>query len=130
MEKLKIFKGNLMVKVFVIGLAFMSLFFVFDTWEGSFNQYKTLENQFKNRIQDINELKGEIEVLTQQIANLDDPEKVDLILRENGYGKPGEKIDVFEVPEPVTPLDEQFQRDRGKSFIEYFVEFIVGTNGE
>ena len=108
----------------------MSLFFVFDTWEGSFNQYKTLENQFKNRIQDINELKGEIEVLTQQIANLDDPEKVDLILRENGYGKPGEKIDVFEVPEPVTPLDEQFQSDRGKSFIEYFVEFIVGTNGE
>jgi len=130
MEKLKLFKGNFTVKVFVLGLAFMSLFFVFDTWEGSFNQYKTLENQFKNRIQDINELKGEIEVLTQQIANLDDPEKVDLILRENGYGKPGEKIDVFEVPEPVTPLDEQFQSDRGKSFIEYFVEFIVGTNGE
>ena len=48
MEKLKIFKGNLVIKVFVLGLTFMSLFFVFDTWEESFNQYKTLENQLKN----------------------------------------------------------------------------------
>ncbi len=130
MEKLKLLKENLTVKIFALGLLFMSLFFVFDTWEGSFNQYKTLENQFKNRIQEINQLKGEIEVLTQQIKNLDDPEKVDVILRERGYGKPGETIDVFKVPEPVTPLDEQFQSERGKSFIEYFVEIFVGSNGE
>ena len=36
----------------------MSLFFVFDTWEVSFNQYKSLENEFKNRTQDLNELKA------------------------------------------------------------------------
>ena len=130
MEKLKLLNRNLSLKLIVLGLLFMSLFFLFDTWEGSFNQYKTLENQFKNRTKYINELKGEIEVLTQQIENLDDPEKVDVILREYGYGKPGEKIDIFEVPEPVTPLEETLKSERSKSFIQYFVEFIVGTNGE
>ena len=130
MEKLKLFKANLAVKVFVLGLLFMSLFFIFDTWQNSFNQYKTLENQLNNRIQDINELNADIKVLSQQIENLDDPEKVDVILRERGYGKPGEVIYVFEVPEPVTPLEETLQSERSKSFIQYFVEFIVGTNGE
>tara|TARA_B100001996_G_scaffold116495_1_gene88221 strand:- start:103 stop:495 length:393 start_codon:yes stop_codon:yes gene_type:complete len=130
MEKLKLLNRNLSLKLIVLGLLFMSLFFLFDTWEGSFNQYKTLENQFKNRTKYINELKGEMEVLSIQIENLDDPQKVDVILREYGYGKPGETIDVFEVPEPVTPLEETLQRKRSKSFIQYFVEFIVGTNGE
>ena len=130
MEKLKLFKGNFSLKIFVLGILFMSLFFVFDTWEGSFNQYKSLENQVKNRTEYINELKEEMELLSQQIENLEDPEKVDLLLREYGYGKPGEKIDIFEVPEPVTPLEETLKSERSKSFIQYFVEFIVGTNGE
>ncbi len=130
MEKLKLFKGNFSLKIFLLGILFMSLFFVFDTWEVSFNQYKSLENQVKNRTEYINELKEEMELLSQQIENLEDPEKVDLILREYGYGKPGEKIDIFEVPEPVTPLEETLKSERSKSFIQYFVEFIVGTNGE
>ena len=130
MEKLKLFRGNLALKIFILGISFMSLFFVFDTWEVSFNQYKTLENQLKNRTQYVNELKSEMEVLSQKIEDLNDPEKVDIILREYGYGKPGETIDVFEVPEPLTPLEETLQSERSKSFIEYFVEFIVGTNGE
>ena len=33
-------------------------------------------------------------------------------------GKPGETIDVFEVPEPLTPLEETLQSERSKSFIE------------
>ena len=130
MEKLKLFRGNFVLKIFILGLTFMSLFFVFDTWEVSFNQYKSLENEFKNRTQDLNELKSEIEFLSQKIEDLDDPEKVDLILREYGYGKPGETIDIFEVPEPLTPIEETLQSERSKSFIQYFVEFIVGTNGE
>jgi len=130
MEKLKLFKGNFSLKIFLLGILFMSLFFVFDTWEVSFNQYKSLENQVKNRTEYINELKEEMELLSQQIENLEDPEKVDLILREYGYGKSGEKIDIFEVPEPVTPLEETLKSERSKSFIQYFVEFIVGTNGE
>ncbi len=130
MEKLKLFRGNFALKIFILGITFMSLFFVFDTWEVSFNQYKSLENEFKNRTQDLNELKSEIEFLSQKIEDLDDPEKVDIILREYGYGKPGETIDIFEVPEPLTPIEETLQRERSKSFIQYFVEFIVGTNGE
>ena len=130
MEKLKLFRGNFALKIFILGITFMSLFFVFDTWEVSFNQYKSLENQLKNRTQDLNELESEIEFLSQKIEDLDDPEKVDLILREYGYGKPGETIDIFEVPEPLTPIEETLQSERSKSFIEYFVEFIVGTNGE
>ena len=130
MEKLKLFRGNFALKIFILGITFMSLFFVFDTWEVSFNQYKSLENEFKNRTQDLNELKSEIEFLSQKIEDLDDPEKIDIILREYGYGKPGETIDIFEVPEPLTPIEETLQSDRSKSFIQYFVEFIVGTNGE
>ena len=130
MEKLKLFRGNFALKIFILGITFMSLFFVFDTWEVSFNQYKSLENEFKNRTQDLNELKSEIEFLSQKIDDLDDPEKVDIILREYGYGKPGETIDIFEVPEPLTPIEETLQSERSKSFIQYFVEFIVGTNGE
>ena len=130
MEKLKLFRGNFALKIFIFGITFMSLFFVFDTWEVSFNQYKSLENEFKNRTQDLNELESEIEFLSQKIEDLDDPEKVDIILREYGYGKPGETIDIFEVPEPLTPIEETLQSERSKSFIEYFVEFIVGTNGE
>ncbi len=130
MEKLKLFRGNFALKIFILGITFMSLFFVFDTWEVSFNQYKSLENEFKNRTQDLNELKSEIEFLSQKIEDLDDPEKVDIILREYGYGKPGETIDIFEVPEPLTPIEETLQSERSKSFIQYFVEFIVGPNGE
>ena len=130
MEKLKLFRGNFALKIFILGITFMSLFFVFDTWEVSFNQYKSLENEFKNRTQDLNELKSEIEFLSQKIEDLDDPEKIDIILREYGYGKPGETIDIFEVPEPLTPIEETLQSERSKSFIQYFVEFIVGTNGE
>ena len=130
MEKLKLFRGNFALKIFILGITFMSLFFVFDTWEVSFNQYKSLENEFKNRTQDLNELKSEIEFLSQKIEDLDDPEKVDIILREYGSGKPGETIDIFEVPEPLTPIEETLQSERSKSFIQYFVEFIVGTNGE
>ena len=130
MEKLKLFRGNFALKIFILGITFMSLFFVFDTWEVSFNQYKSLENEFKNRTEDLNELKSEIEFSSQKIEDLDDPEKVDIILREYGYGKPGETIDIFEVPEPLTPIEETLQSERSKSFIQYFVEFIVGTNGE
>ena len=54
MEKLKLFRGNFALKIFILGITFMSLFFVFDTWEVSFNQYKSLENQLKNRTQDLN----------------------------------------------------------------------------
>tara|TARA_Y100001960_G_scaffold128556_1_gene136926 strand:+ start:2925 stop:3317 length:393 start_codon:yes stop_codon:yes gene_type:complete len=130
MEKLKLITGNLKLKILFIGISFLSLFFIFDTWEHNFDQYKVLQNQLNNRIQHANELRDEIGILSQQIEDLDNPEKLEVVLREYGYGKPGEKIDVFEVPEPITPLDETLQKPRNKSFIEYFIEYIVGKDGE
>tara|TARA_B100000902_G_C27133977_1_gene825111 strand:+ start:255 stop:647 length:393 start_codon:yes stop_codon:yes gene_type:complete len=130
MEKLELFKGSLLIRLFVLAIVFMSLFFVFDTWEGSFDQYKTLKNQLNNRIHYVNELKAEMGVLSKQIEEFDDPEKIDVILRKNGYGKPGEAIDIFEVPEPLTPLEETLKKDTSKGFIQYFIEFIVGKNGQ
>ena len=130
MEKLKVLRTDLKLKIIFLGITFLALFFIFDTWEHNFDQYKVLQNQLNNRIQHANELKEEIADLSQQIEDLDDPDKLEAVLREYGYGKDGERIDVFEVPEPLTPLDETLKRERSKSFIEYFIEFIVGTNGE
>ena len=82
MEKLKLFKGNFSLKIFVLGILFMSLFFVFDTWEGSFNQYKSLENQVKNRTEYINELKEEMELNKKTTGPLEDQIGLSL-LRKN-----------------------------------------------
>ena len=59
-----------------------------------------------------------------------DPDKLDIILRQHGYGLPGENIYRFKVPEPVTPLDETLKSKRSKGLLEYVVEFIVGTNSD
>ena len=64
------------------------------------------------------------------IFDLNDPEKLDLILQEHGYGNDGEVLHKFEIPEAVTPLEETIRRERSKSAFELFVEFIIGTNDE
>ena len=81
-----------------------------------------------NDIEYIAELESDIDKMNQQINDLEDPEKLDALLRDRGYGKPGETIDIFEVPEPVTPLEETLLVDRGESLIEYFVKQILGTD--
>ena len=60
---------------------------------------------------------------------MDDPEKLELVLRERGYGKEGEILYVYDIPEPVTPIEEVMNSDRSKSVFEYVVEFIVGQEG-
>ena len=72
--------------------------------------------------------KGKRETVLEISKNLDDPEKLDLILQEHGYGKAGEVLHKFEVPEAVTPLEETLRSERSKSIFEYFVESIIGTN--
>ena len=52
MEKLKLFRGNFVLKIFILGLTFMSLFFVFDTWKLVLININH-ENQLKNRTQDL-----------------------------------------------------------------------------
>ena len=123
-------KQNLFSKVIFLITSFIFVFFIFDTWELSFKDYQSLESQLENRIQKADELKSEINFIQEKIDDLEDPEKLDIILRQHGYGLPGENIYRFKVPEPVTPLEETLQRERSKGLLEFVVEFIVGTNSD
>ena len=127
MEKIKFFSRKLIIKSICVVIVFMSFYFVFDNLD-SYNQYKSLQSKLNSKLQYVTELQNDIDQMNQQINDLEDPEKLDALLRERGYGKPGETIDIFEVPEPVTPLEETLISDRSKSFMEYVVEFIVGTD--
>ena len=127
MEKIKFFSRKLIIKSIGVVIVFISFYFVFDNLD-SYNQYKSLQSKLNSKLQYVTELQNDIDQMNQQINDLEDPEKLDALLRERGYGKPGETIDIFEVPEPVTPLEETLISDRSKSFMEYVVEFIVGTD--
>jgi hypothetical protein len=52
------------------------------------------------------------------------------VLRKRGYGKEGEILYIYDVPEPVTPIDEVLNTERSKTVFEYVVEFIVGQDGQ
>ena len=123
-------RQNLFSKVIFLITSFIFVFFIFDTWELSFKDYQSLESQLESRIQKANELRSEINFIQEKIDDLEDPEKLDIILRQHGYGLPGENIYRFKVPEPVTPLEETLQRERSKDLLEFVVEFIVGTNSD
>ena len=123
-------RQNLFSKVIFLITSFIFVFFIFDTWELSFKDYQSLESQLESRIQKADELKREINFIQEKIDDLEDPEKLDIILRQHGYGLPGESIYRFKVPEPVTPLEETLQRERSKGLLEFVVEFIVGTDSD
>ena len=123
-------RQNLFSKFIFLITSFIFVFFIFDIWELSFKDYQSLESQLESRIQKADELKNEINFIQEKIDDLEDPEKLDIILRQHGYGLPGENIYRFKVPEPVTPLEETLQRERSKGLLEFVVEFIVGTNSD
>ena len=123
-------RQNLFPKVIFLITSFIFVFFIFDTWELRFKDYQSLESQLESRIQKADELRSEINFIQEKIEDLEDPEKLDIILRQHGYGPPGENIYRFKVPEPVTPLEETLQRERSKGLLEFVVEFIVGTNSD
>ena len=127
MEKIKFFSRKLIIKIIGVAIVFMSFYYVFDNLY-IYNQYKDHQSRLNNKLEYIAELESDIDKMNQQINDLEDPEKLDSLLRDRGYGKPGETIDIFEVPEPVTPLEETLLVDRGESLIEYFVKQILGTD--
>ena len=123
-------KQNLFSKIMFLITSFIFVFFIFDTWELSFKDYQSLQSQLETRQELANDLRNEINFIQQKIDDLEDPDKLDIILRQHGYGLPGENIYRFKVPEPVTPLEETLQSERSKGLLEYVVEFIVGTNSD
>ena len=130
MEQVNTFRRNLVSKLIIFTITFSALYFVFDTYEVSYKNYRSMQTTLENRIEHAETLKKEINDYQVKIDNLNDPDKLDLILQEHGYGKDGEVLHKFEVPEAVTPLEETIGRERNKGAFELLVEFIIGTNDE
>ena len=129
MESLKRIGNNVLTRVLVIGLVISFLLFFFENVQTTYNSYIDLEKEIENNKLQKQIIETQIEEWNRQISDLDNPDKLEFILRERGYGKEGEILYVYDIPEPVTPIEEVINNDRSKSIFEYVVEFIVGEEG-
>ena len=130
METLKRTGNNVLTRVLVIAFVVSFLIFFFDNVQTTYNSYKDLEKAIENSKLEKQIIENQIEEWNRQISDLDDPDKLELVLRERGYGKEGEILYVYDIPEPVTPIEETLKSDRGKSLIEYVIDYVVGKEGE
>tara|TARA_B100001287_G_scaffold254194_1_gene237441 strand:- start:400 stop:792 length:393 start_codon:yes stop_codon:yes gene_type:complete len=130
MASLKTLGNNIFSRLLIFMLISSFLFFLFDTYQESYEKLKVLQNSLEDRQEEIVLLQNQIDDWNQQISYLDDPEKAEIILRKRGYGEPGEILYRFEVPEPVTPIEETLKSDRGKSLLESVIDYVVGRDGE
>jgi len=130
MANLKTLGNNVFSRLFTFALIASFLFFLFDTYRESYDQYKVLQSSIEDRQEEVVLIQKQIDEWNNQISDLDDPEKADLILRKRGYGEPGEVLYRFEVPEPVTPIEETLKSERNKSLLEFVVDFVVGSESE
>ena len=130
MASLKTIGNNIFSRLLIFLLVSSFTFFLFDTYQESYEKQKVLQSSLEDRQEEIILLQNQIDDWNQQISDLDDPEKAELILRNRGYGEPGEVLYRFEVPEPVTPIEETLKSDTGKSLIEYVIDYVVGREGE
>lgn len=129
MEILKRTGNNLLTRFLVIAFVISFLVFFFDNVQTTYNSYTDLQKDIENNKLEKQNIKNQIEEWNRQILDLEDPNKLELVLRERGYGKDGEILYVYDIPEPVTPIEEVLTNDRSKSVFEYVVEFIVGQEG-
>ena len=129
MGTLKRIGNNVLTRVLVIGFVVSFLLFFFENVQTTYNSYTDLEKEIENNKLQKQIIETQIEEWNRQISDLDNPDKLEFILRERGYGKEGEILYVYDIPEPVTPIEEVINNDRSKSVFEYVVEFIVGPKG-
>ena len=129
MGTLKRIGNNVLTRVLVISFVVSFLIFFFENVQTTYNSYTDLEKEIENNKLQKQTIETQIEEWNRQISDLDNPDKLELILRERGYGKEGEILYVYDIPEPVTPIEEVINNDRSKSIFEYVVEFIVGEEG-
>ena len=61
MDQVNIFSRNVASKITIFVITFSTLFFVFDTYELSYKNYKSMLITLENRIEHSEELKNEIE---------------------------------------------------------------------
>mgnify|MGYP000737064015 FL=1 len=129
MEILKRIGNNVLTRVLVIAFVVSFLLFFFENVQTTYNSYTDLEKEIENNKIQKQIIETQIEEWSRQISDLDNPDKLEIVLRERGYGKEGEILYVYDIPEPVTPIEEVINNDRSKSVFEYVVEFIVGQEG-
>ena len=130
MGTLKRTGSNVLTRVLVIAFVLSFLIFFFENVQTTYNSYTELQKEIENSQFKRQNIENQIEEWNRQISDLDNPEKLELVLRERGYGKEGEILYVYDIPEPVTPIEEVLNSERTKSVFEYVVEFIVGQEGE
>ncbi len=129
MGTLKRIGNNVLTRVLIISFVVSFLIFFFENVQTTYNSYTDLEKEIENNKLQKQIIETQIEEWNRQISDLDNPDKLEFILRERGYGKEGEILYVYDIPEPVTPIEEVINNDRSKSIFEYVVEFIVGEEG-
>ena len=129
MGTLKRIGNNVLTRVLVISFVVSFLIFFFENVQTTYNSYTDLEKEIENNKLQKQIIETQIEEWNRQISDLDNPDKLEFILRERGYGKEGEILYVYDIPEPVTPIEEVINNNRSKSVFEYVVEFIVGQEG-
>ena len=130
MAKIKNTSSNILTRVLLIVLTGSFLFFFFETIQSTYSSYTNLQKEIELNIAKKSEIQNQIADWNQQISDLDDPKKLEVVLRKRGYGKEGEILYIYDVPEPVTPIDEVLNTERSKTVFEYVVEFIVGQDGQ
>jgi cell division protein FtsB len=130
MAKIKNTSSNILTRVLLIVLTGSFLFFFFETVQFTYSSYTNLQKEIELNKVEKSEIQNQIADWNQQISDLDDPEKLELVLRKRGYGKEGEILYIYDVPEPVTPIDEVLNTERSKTVFEYVVEVIVGQDGQ
>ena len=129
MGTLKRTGNNVLTRVLVIAFVLSFLIFFFENVQTTYDSYTELQKEIENSQFKRQNIQNQIEEWNRQISDLDNPEKLELVLRERGYGKEGEILYVYDIPEPVTPIEEVLNSERTKSVFEYVVEFIVGQEG-
>jgi|TARA_B100002051_G_scaffold189093_1_gene179127 cell division protein FtsB len=130
MANLKSIGNNIFSRLLIFTLISFFLFFLFDTYQENYEKLKVLQSSLEDRQKEVVLLQNQIDDWNQEISDLDDPKKAELILRKRGYGETGEVLYRFEVPEPVTPIEETLKSDRSKSLIEYVIDYMIGKEGE
>ena len=130
MAKIKNTSSNILTRVLLIVLTGSFLFFFFETIQSTYSSYTNLQKEIELNKAEKSEIQNQIADWNQQISDLDDPKKLEVVLRKRGYGKEGEILYIYDVPEPVTPIDEVLNTERWKTVFEYVVEFIVGQDGQ
>jgi cell division protein FtsB len=130
MAKIKNTSINILTRGLLIVLTGSFLFFFFETVQSTYSSYTNLQKEIELNKAEKSEIQNQIADWNQQISDLDDPEKLEVVLRKRGYGQEGEILYIYDVPEPVTPIDEVLNTERSKTVFEYVVEFIVGQDGQ